>query len=273
MTVDLALLQHAAAVLREAEHSRQACPPLRHLVGSDDDVEAGYAIQQLNHDLHAAAGRRITGRKIGLTSPAVQAQLGVGQPDFGTLYSDMEFGDGVPLPNDRLLQPRAEAEVALVLEHDLDSTPHGFAQIVRATAFVLPSVEVVDSRIADWNIRFLDTVADNASSGLYVVGGRPVPLRKVDLRSVPMTMTINDVEVSSGVGSNCLGHPLHAARWLADMMCRRGTPLRAGDVVMTGALGPMRPIAPGDEVVADFGDLGQVTTRMEPRMEPLEGGS
>jgi 2-keto-4-pentenoate hydratase len=263
VTVDAELLARAAAMLRQAEISGVACTPLRDVVGSDDDVEAGYAIQQINHDLHAAAGRRITGRKIGLTNPAVQAQLGVGQPDFGTLYADMEFGDGVPLPSGRLLQPRAEAEVALVLEHDLDRAPHGFAEIVRAVAFALPSIEVVDSRVADWNIRFLDTVADNASSGLYVVGGRPVPLRKVDLRAVPMSMSINGVEVSSGAGSQCLDHPLHAARWLADTMCQRGTPLRAGDVVMTGALGPMRPIAAGDEVVATFGDLGTVTTRME----------
>jgi 2-keto-4-pentenoate hydratase len=263
VTIDASRLEEAARLLRRAEESRHPCPPLRDLLGTDDDVEAGYAIQQLNHDLHATAGRRVTGRKIGLTNPAVQAQLGVGQPDFGTLYADMEFGDGVPLPHDRLIQPRAEAEVAMVLEHDLDSAPHGFAQIVRATAFVLPSIEVVDSRIVDWNIRFVDTVADNASSGLYVVGGKPVPLRKVDLRTLPMTMTINAQVASAGAGHHCLGHPLHAARWLADMMCMRGVPLRAGDVVMTGALGPMRPIGPGDEVVATFGDLGTVTTRME----------
>jgi 2-keto-4-pentenoate hydratase len=263
VTIDASLLEQAAQLLREAEEGRRARAPLRDLLGTDDDVEAGYAIQQINHDRHAAAGRRVTGRKIGLTNPAVQAQLGVGQPDFGTLYADMEFGDGVLLPHDRLIQPRAEAEVAMVLEHDLDSAPHGFAQIIRATAFVLPSIEVVDSRIADWNIRFVDTVADNASSGLYVVGGKPVPLRKIDLRTLPMTMTINGEEASTGAGHQCLGHPLHAARWLADTMCMRGVPLRAGDVVMTGALGPMRPIGPGDEIVATFGDLGTVTTRME----------
>ncbi len=256
--IDRALIEQAARALRTAAETGVPCPPVRGIVGSEDDVDAGYAIQQINADVDRAAGRRVTGRKIGLTSLVVQAQLGVDQPDFGTLYADMEFGDGVPLPADRLLQPRAEAEVALVLEHDLDNAPHGFAEILRATAFALPAIEIVDSRIADWDIRFVDTVADNASAGLYVLGGRPVPLRKVDVRLVPMSMLINGVEVSTGLGSNCLGHPLHAARWLADTLCERGIPLRAGDVVMTGALGPMRPLSPGDEVVAHFGDLGSV---------------
>jgi 2-keto-4-pentenoate hydratase len=160
------------------------------------------------------------------------------------------------------MQPRAEAEVALVLERDLDNGPHGFAEVMRAVAFAVPAIEVVDSRVADWNIRFVDTVADNASSGLYVLGGRPMSLRDIDLRAISMTMTINGAEVSSGGGAACLGHPLHAARWLADTMCERGVPLRAGDVVMTGALGPMRPIVAGDVVVAHMGELGTVTTTL-----------
>ncbi len=265
--VDTVLVEDAAARLREAQRTRTAIPPLRALVGRDDDIDTGYAIQEANTRLHLEAGRRVSGRKIGLTSPAVQAQLGVDQPDFGTLFVDMEFGDGVELPAERLLQPRAEAEVALVIERDLDRAPHGFAEIIRAVAFALPAIEVVDSRIAGWDIRFLDTVADNASSGLYVLGGRPVPLSAVDLRSVAMVMRINGDEVSSGSGASCLGHPLHAARWLADTLCGRGIPLRAGDVVMTGALGPMRAIAPGDEVIADLGALGTVSTVLS-KLEP-----
>ena len=139
----------------------------------------------------------------------------------------------------RVLQPRAEGEVALVLEHDLDAAPHGFAEIVRAVAFALPAIEIADSRIAGWDIRIADTVADNASAGLYVVGGRPVPLSAVDVRAVPMRLSVNGTEVSTGSGAACLGHPLQAARWLADISCASGTPLRAGDVLMTGALGPM----------------------------------
>jgi 2-keto-4-pentenoate hydratase len=258
--VDVDVVEQAAASLRQAVSERTPCPPLRDLLGSATNVDAGYAIQQVNTDLDLAAGRRVAGRKIGLTSKAVQEQLGVDQPDFGTLFVDMEYGDGIEVPADRLLQPRAEAEVALVIERDLDNAPHGFAELVRAVAFALPAIEIVDSRIAGWDIRFVDTVADNASSGLYVLGGRPVPLTAVDVRTLPMSMTLNGVEVSTGSGAACLGHPLHAARWLADTLCARGIPLRAGDVVMTGALGPMKPIAPGDQVVANLGPLGTVST-------------
>ena len=257
--VDDALIEQAADALLEAERSRMPIPPIRHLIGDGSDVDAGYAVQRRNTDRWVAAGRRVTGRKVGLTSPAVQLQLGVDQPDFGTLFADNEYGDGSELPANRVLQPRAEGEVALVLEHDLDAAPHGFAEIVRAVAFALPAIEIADSRIAGWDIRIADTVADNASAGLYVVGGRPMPLAAVDVRDVPMRMSVNGAEVSTGSGAACLGNPLQAARWLADASCASGTPLRAGDVLMTGALGPMWAISAGDEVVADFGPLGTVS--------------
>jgi 2-keto-4-pentenoate hydratase len=128
--------------------------------------------------------------------------------------------------------------------------------------FALPAIEIVDSRIENWQISIVDTVADNASCGLYVVGSRPVPLSAFDIRTVPMSMTIDGDEVSTGVGAACLGNPINAARWLADVLCERGIPLRPGDVLMTGALGPMQPIAAGGLVVARFGDLGMVTTRL-----------
>jgi 2-keto-4-pentenoate hydratase len=259
---DPARVQEAADALWEADVSRRPTQPIRDTVGTATDIDTGYAVQQINTDRHVAAGRRVSGRKIGVTSKAVQKQIGVDQPDFGTLFADTEYGDGVDIEASRLIQPKAEAEVALVLEHDLDNAPHGFAEIIRAVAFALPSIEVVDSRIVDWDIRIVDTVADNASCGLYVVGSRPVPLTKVDLRTVPMTMTVNGAEVSSGVGAACLGNPLHAARWLADTLCERGIPLKAGDVLMTGALGPMAVLSPGDDVVAEFGDFGTVTTHL-----------
>jgi 2-keto-4-pentenoate hydratase len=262
MPVERALIEKAAVLLREADAHRTPIPPVRELLGTSTDIDAGYAVQQINTDLWMAAGRRVSGRKIGVTSEAVQKQVGVDQPDFGTLFADTEYGDGIPIDADRLIQPRAEAEVALVLERDLDSAPHGFAEVIRAVAFALPAIEVVDSRIANWDISIVDTVADNASCGLYVLGGRPVPLAAFDARTVPMTMILDGQEVSSGVGAACLGHPLHAARWLADVMCQRRIPLRAGDVIMTGALGPMVTLAPGQELVARFGPLGEVTTRI-----------
>jgi 2-keto-4-pentenoate hydratase len=262
MTVDPQLIQRAADLLWKADQTRTPIAPIRDLLGTSTDIDAGYAVQQINTERSIAAGRRVSGRKIGVTSKAVQQQIGVDQPDFGTLFADTEFGDNVDIPASRLIQPRAEAEVALVIGRDLDNAPHGFAEIVRAVEFALPAIEVVDSRIENWQISIVDTVGDNASCGLYVVGSRPVRLGDVDVRSVPMSMSINGAEVSTGSGSACLGNPLHAARWLADVLCQRGIPLRPGDVVMTGALGPMKPIASGDEVVASFGALGSVTTRL-----------
>jgi len=262
--VDDGLIDAAAAQLRAAAASGIPCPPVREILGTDSDIDAGYAVQDRNTQQDIADGRRISGRKIGITSKAVMEQIGVDQPDFGTLFVDMEYGDGIPIEHGRLLQPRAEAEVTLVLEHDLDKGTHSFGDIIAATAYALPSIEIVDSRIANWDIRIVDTVSDNASCGLYVLGGRPVPLRKVDLRTIPMRMEIDGTVESTGEGAACLGHPLHAARWLADVMSQRGTPLRTGDAVMTGALGPMKDLVPGNEVVADLGPLGTVTTRLEP---------
>ena len=253
----------AAAALRTAAESGVACSPIRDLLGTETDIDAGYAVQEINTNHDIANGRRVSGRKIGITSKAVMEQVGVDQPDYGTLFIDMEFGDGVPIPAGRLMQPRAEAEVALVLGHDIDKGEHGFNDIIAATAYALPSIEIVDSRIEDWNIRIVDTVGDNASCGLYVLGGRPVSLRDVDLRTIPMRMYIDGEPAATGEGAACLGHPLNAARWLADVMSQRGTPLEAGDVVMTGALGPMKPIAAGSSVVCDFGPLGTVTTYLE----------
>ncbi len=261
---DQSQIEKAAAQLRTAAETGDACSPIREVIGTDTDIDVGYAVQEANVNLDIANGRRVSGRKIGITSKAVMEQVGVDQPDFGTLFVDMEFGDGVPIPASRLMQPRAEAEVALVLEHDLDHGEHGFNDIIAATAYALPSIEIVDSRIADWDIRIVDTVADNASCGLYVLGGKPVPLSAVDLRTVEMRMDVDGETVSTGNGAACLGHPINAARWLADVMSQRGTPLRAGDVVMTGALGPMQSIGPGSSVICDFGPLGTVTTYVEP---------
>lgn len=263
--VDQAAIKEAADQLREAAESGIVCSPVRHILDTSTDIDIAYEIQQANTQLAIDGGRRVSGRKIGITSKAVMEQIGVDQPDFGTLFVDMEYGDGAEIPADRFIQPRAEAEVALVLAHDLDEGRHSFVDIIAATAFALPAIEIVDSRIAEWDITIVDTVADNASCGLYVLGGRPVPLDRVDLRTIAMSMTINGEEVATGTGEACLGHPLNAARWLADTLSARGTSLQAGDVVMTGSLGPMKPIAAGDAVVASFGDLGTVTTRLAPR--------
>jgi 2-keto-4-pentenoate hydratase len=220
------------------------------------DAEGAYAVQALNTARWKKEGRRVVGRKIGLTAKAVQTQLGVDQPDFGVLFEDMLLQDGGRLPASRVLQPKAEAEIALILSHDLDQPDPSRADIEQATAFAIAAIEIVDSRIADWKISFADTVADNGSSSHFVLGAACHPLDGLDLYSCGMVLEVNGAIASLGAGAACLGHPLDAARWLAGTLARLGDPLRAGDIIMTGALGPMVALQPGDRVQARIGGLG-----------------
>lgn len=256
------LVEAAAGQLRVAAETGVPCAPVRDVLGTATDVDAAYAVQQRNVELAVAAGRRISGRKLGLTAEVVQQQLGVDQPDYGVLFADMCLADGAEIDSGRLLQPRIEAEVAVVLDRDLDGGEHTVADVISAVAYVLPALEIVDSRIADWDISIVDTVADNASCGLYVIGTRPVALSAVDLREVVMRLDVDGETVATGTGADCMGNPLNAAAWLADAMCERGTPLRAGECLMTGSLGPMKPIRPGAAVFAELGPLGRVSTRL-----------
>ena len=245
-----------------AECERTPCPPLGdkiiEMAGTDDPIVTAYAVQQCNTTRRLSAGGRLVGRKIGLTSLAVQKQLGVDAPDFGMLFADMAVGDGEEIAIARTLQPKAEAEIALVLERDLTFEHHTFADLISAIAYALPAIEIVGSRIANWNIKLTDTIADNASSGLFVLGSRPVRLGAFDLTACTMTMECDGQTVSQGSGAACLGNPLNAAVWLANMMVRIGSPLKAGDVVMTGALGPMVVVSPGDRFTARIEGLGDV---------------
>lgn len=248
----------AAALLADAAASGQAIAPLRERLAQADQ-DGAYAIQELNTQRALAAGRRLVGRKIGLTSLAVQAQLGVDQPDFGMLFADMAVGDGEPVALGRLLQPKVEAEIALVIGRDLTHERHTYADLIGATEYALPAIEIVDSRIENWNIRFVDTVADNASSGLFVLGGRPLKLSDFDITACAMEMRRGEEIVSRGNGRACLGSPLNAAVWLADVMVRCGRPLLAGDIILTGALGPMVAVKAGDRFDVSIEGLGGVS--------------
>lgn len=247
----------AAEALAEASRAAVACPPVRYLLPIGD-VNAAYAVQQHNVAEAVAAGRRIIGRKIGLTNPAVQQQLGVDQPDFGALFADTEVPDGGFSDTSRLIRPRIEAEIALILAEDLPQEGYGPDDVRRAVRYVLPSLEIVDSRVANWDIGIVDTVADNASAGQFVLGA-PVEPGSLDLPSVQMSMSRNGEVVSTGTGANCLGDPLIAAAWLANTLSSFGNPLRAGDIVLTGALGPVVDVAAGDSFEATISRIGQVS--------------
>lgn len=242
--------------LRSAYHSG-AVPPLRDALAPDDAVGA-YAVQDINTRFWVDSGRRIAGRKIGLTSRVVQTQLGVSQPDFGTLFTDMRLQDGGLLSPAAVLQPKAEAEIALVLARPLDNPYATEADVAAASDYACAAIEIVDSRIADWKITFADTVADNGSASFFVLGNDKHQLKGLDLYTCGMAMTVNDSIVSVGAGAACLGHPLKAAAWLARTFAKAGEVLQAGDVILTGALGPMVEIQQGDRVEAQIGGLGKV---------------
>jgi 2-keto-4-pentenoate hydratase len=250
--------------LWRAAADRQPVPPLRDAAAAAGvalTADQAYAIQRINRERRRRGGDRVVGRKIGLTSVAVQRQLGVDSPDFGDLWSSTSLADGDTVPLSMFIQPKVEAEVALVLGHGVDDPGATVPDLIRATAFALAALEIVDSRIADWKIGLFDTIADNASAAAFVLGCDPVPLDRVALRDARMTMTRGGAVVSEGVGSACLGHPLKAAAWLARELAARGEPLRAGDIVLTGALGPMVPAAAGDAFEARIEGLGAVSVR------------
>lgn len=256
MPLDPRLIE-AADRLWSAQVSGVPCAPVRDCV---HHVAEAYAVQQHNVvRVIDELGGHVIGRKIGLTSEAVQRQLGVDQPDLGALFAHLATASGEPVPTDGLLQPRAEAEVALVLGADLDTFDPTVDDVLAAVDHLLPAIEIVDSRVAGWDIALVDTVADNASCGRLVLGTDPIAPDAINLVTLPMSMTVNGVVRSEGTGAACLGNPLNAARWLAATSARLGTPLRAGDLVLTGALGPMAPVLAGDVVVADLPGLGTVT--------------
>ncbi len=259
MTIDVNAVDAAVERLEAAARTGSPCPPVVDLLGPTD-IDAAYQVQQRLTERRVQAGARIIGRKIGLTSAAVQRQIGVDRPDFGVLFDDMRYEDGALVPLARLLQPKVEAEVAFLLGQDIvDATDP--ATVREAVALALPALEIVDSRIAGWRIGITDTVADNASSGVFVIGAGQASLDVVEPVNVSMTLYRGDELVSQGSGRDCLGDPLNALAWLATTMIDVGTPLRRGDLVLSGALGPMVDAKAGDVFKTMIEPLGVVTVR------------
>jgi 2-keto-4-pentenoate hydratase len=254
------LRKELADELWQAEQTRVPVGPLtkRHPGLEIDDA---YAIQSLNIDRHVARGARVCGRKVGLTSVPMQELLGVKEPDYGILLDHMFVEDGDEVALDRLLQPRIEAELAFVMEQDLAGPGVTVARALTAIAGALPAVEIVDSRVADWQIKLVDTVADNASSGLLVVGGNLRKVTDIDLRLLGVMVTRHGEVVDTGAGAAVLGNPARCVAWLANKLAPFGASLRAGDVILPGAVHRMIGVTPGDVFRAEFAYLGAVTAR------------
>lgn len=246
----------AAEALRQAEQNVTAIEQLSPRL-ENSSVDAAYAVQERVMTLRESGGGRRVGRKVGLTNPAVQTQLGVSEPDFGVLLAEMEASNGSVVDVSQLIAPRIEAELAFIMREDLHETSR--EAVLAAVSHVVASFEIVDSRIADWKITIVDTIADNASSAKYVLGETKLSLDRLTPADVSMTLTRNGEEVSSGSGAACLGDPINALVWVAETAARLGRPLRAGEVVLSGALGPMVPFEAGNTYETRITGLGSVT--------------
>lgn len=254
--------EHAdwAGRLAEAQQARAPVRPLTELAPGITVADA-YAIQMAGVARRTAAGARIVGKKIGLTSKAMQDLLGVGEPDFGHVLDDMILAPGEAAPMSRLLQPKAEGEIAFLLKDDLLGPGITVPTVLVATEAVMPAIEIVDSRIADWRIKIQDTVADNASSAFVALGPKLTDPRGLDLRLLGMVLCKNGEMVSNGAGAAVLGHPAQAVAWLANKLSELGTPLRAGEIVLSGAVTAAPPAAAGDRFEVVFESLGHVSVR------------
>lgn len=255
---DTTVIRAAAARLAQAAADRTACAPVRDVLGTEDLV-AAYRVQQELVALRAARGEHPVGWKIGLTSPAVQRQLGVDRPDFGVLLDSMAVPEGEEISSGSLIQPKIEAEIAFVLRADLAADDLNVDAVRHAVDHAVAALEIVDSRVQDWDITITDTVADNASSALFTLASTRLTLDDFVPRDVSMRLYVDDALVSEGNGAACLGDPLNALLWLAETARDLGSPLRAGDVVLSGALGPMVAVTPGTTVRAEISDLGSVS--------------
>jgi 2-keto-4-pentenoate hydratase len=249
-----------AGMLLAAEEKRNPIPPL---TASDPgiSVEEAYAIQLRVMEIKKSAGQIIVGKKIGLTSLAMQTMLGVKEPDYGHILNSMVVMEAQGVPTAELIAPRIEGELAFVLKEDLKGPGVTLTEVLRCSEGVIPSLEIIDSRIADWKIKLPDTVADNASSARIVLGGMITPLHGLDLRTVGMVLEKNGEVIATAAGAAVLGHPAQAVAWLANKLAAYGIHLQKGEVILSGSLTAAVPVKGGDFIRADFGPLGNVKAK------------
>jgi 2-oxopent-4-enoate/cis-2-oxohex-4-enoate hydratase len=228
---------------------------------SDITIEDAYRIQQRLNARRIGAGETIIGKKIGVTSKAVMNMLGVWQPDFGMLLDGMVYNEGEAIEAATLIQPKAEGEIAFILKRDLVGPGVSAADVIAATEGVMACFEIVDSRIRDWKIRIQDTVADNASCGVFVLGDRVVSALDVDLNTCGMVLEKNGEIVATGAGAAALGAPANAVAWLANTLGQLGIALKAGEVVLSGSLAIMVPVKAGDNLRVTIGGIGGCSVR------------
>ena len=261
MTNEDSVLYDIARALYEAEKNNAPIPQISQMCPGLS-IDDAYAIQLINYKRSLQEGKKVIGKKIGLTSLAMQQSLKVNQPDFGFLYNTMEVVSSGVIAKDSILQPRVEGELAFVLKDPLQGevSPR---QVLDATDYVVPAIEIVGSRIQDWMLTIVDTVADNASCGMYMLGEKKINPRRVDLKQIHLILRRNGEDINSGYGSAVLGDPLHSVAWLAHCLGRYGITLDKGDVVLSGALSAAVPANSKDIFTCDFGTYGTLTVLFE----------
>ncbi len=251
-------IENIANKIWQAQESKIPIEPIRELIG-ESNIDLAYQIQQFNVKRVLNSGGVRVGAKIGLTSFSVQQQLGVDQPDFGILFKHTEIPNKGSVNTLDILQPKAEAEIAFILNNDITEKITETTQLIPFIEAICASIEIVGSRIENWNIRITDTVADNASASHFVLSDKRRKSVGFDFEGCEMQLFKNGNLVSEGKGSACLGNPLNAVQWLANTMIDFGTPLKSGDVILSGALGPMVNVISGDLIQATVAGLGEVS--------------
>ena len=258
--MDQSTIEKLGDSLYEALVARQPIAPLS-ASHPDMTIEDAYHVQQRMISRRLATGERVVGKKIGVTSKAVMHMLGVHQPDFGYLLDGMVYNEGESIAMDDLIQPKAEGEIAFLLKKDLQGPGVTAAHVLAATEGVMACFEIVDSRIQDWKIKIQDTVSDNASCGVFVLGDQLVDLADIALALCGMVLEKNGEIVVTGAGAATMGHPVNAMVWLANTLGNLGIALKAGDIVLSGAMGAMVPVVKGDNLRMSIGGLGGCSVR------------